>query len=130
MAKHSPGFVQVEQDVRATWPRDLDGKTNDFQLVAVMARRKPDLAAHLVALDTRRLIGLAKSCAALSVASCNRGLSDRQEKRWQKLGAQIAEIAGWYGMSSSHHGDPRGFVVRVDGPGVPKSSWGDGMGVA
>src|ERR1051325_5151148 len=88
---------------RARRTRHLAGKTNDFQLVAVMARRKPDLAAHLVALDTRRLIGLAKSCAALSVASCNRGLSDRQEKRWQKLGAQIAEIAGWYGMRSSHH---------------------------
>lgn len=130
VTRYNRGFVPAEQQVRATWPRNLEKDNEALELAAFLARRKPRLPLHLVALDARRLVMLAKSCASLSLCSCNRGLSDRQEKRWKKLGEQISQIAGWYGMTASTHGDPRGYVVRVDGPGVPKTGWGDGMGIA
>lgn len=88
------------------------------------------LNVYQVALDAGKLFGLGKQLEALSLADCNVGLTPRQEKRREKIAAQAAEIASWYGLKAECYGDPRGYVLRLTGEGVRANGWGEGFGVA
>lgn len=122
---------EAQQKIRAKYMRGGDKGLEPFQLAAIMARQgcAPSNPYH-VALDAQRIVKLARSLASLAVQHCNRGLSPRQEAREMNIAAEIKTIAAWYGLKASTSGDPRGYVVRLDGPGVPRNGWGDGFGVA
>jgi hypothetical protein len=94
------------------------------------AKRKLGFTLFQVALDAEILMRLGKRLAAYSLADCNTGLNDRQEVQRQKVVVQAKEVAGWYDLEAHCYGDPRGYVLRLDGPDVQKNGWGDGFGVA
>jgi len=125
-----PKTAQGPQELRCNY-RDHE-KSPDFnrtQLCGLMmATGKFNL--YQAALDATQLYKLAKSLAALSVANCNYGLSKRQETRGENIAKDVEMIASWYGWKATTGGDPRGYVVRLHGPGIPQNGWGDGFGVA
>ncbi len=45
--------------------------------------------------------------------SCNYGLTQRQEKRVDRLERQAQEIAEQYGRAAYHQGDPRGWSLYL-----------------
>jgi hypothetical protein len=122
------GFLTSEQERRVKY-RALENSTTPFRLAILLSRQRPNNPEHLTALDAARLMKLAKQLASLAVAHCNVGLSERQEKREENIAAEIKTIAGWYGLKASTSGDPRGYVVRLEGGLAPKSGWGDGFGI-
>lgn len=103
---------------------------NAVHLAAVMQREKPNERAFIAARDAAHIYELAKSVSALAVASCNYGLSARQETRRENIAKEINEIAARWGFTAYCFGDPRGYTVRLEGPGIEKNGWGDGFGVA
>ena len=48
--------------------------------------------------------------------ACNWGLSERQEKRADRLGEQAQEIAKKYGFNAYHQSDPRGWSLYLVSP--------------
>lgn len=120
------GFLVAEQSHRASYS---NLETTPLRLAMMLQRKRPNNPEHLTALDAARLIKLAKSKAALAVAACNYQLSPRQESRAANIGEEIRLIASWYGFTAETSGDPRGYVVRLHGPDVIKTGWGDGFGV-
>lgn len=124
--------LYTQQQTRATYRAHEDAKAhNSLQLTAQLARIRPDLSAYQAALDAAELAKLAATVAGLAVHSCNHGLSEQQEKRAEKLSAQIKTIAGFYGLTANCGGDPRGYTVKIDGPGIRSNSFGgDGFGIA
>jgi hypothetical protein len=124
------------QETRADYLREVEKRPefNAIHLAAELSRialSRPEPAnPYQVALDATKLFGLGKQLAALSVASCNYGLTDRQEKRREKLAERAQEIASWYGLKADCYGDPRGYVLRLSGPGIKANGFGDGFGVA
>lgn len=102
-----------------------------MHLATMLARRAPkQFNPYQVAVDAAMLKRAAKSIAALAVASCNYGLSQRQETRRNNLAKRCNEIAAVYDLTAHCHGDPRGFTVRLTGRDVPANGWGEGFGVA
>lgn len=113
------------------WGLEKRPEFNAIQLAAILARKAPDASPYVVALDAAKLYGLSRQIAALAVVDCNSGMTVRQERRREKMMELVATIAGWYDLSSMCSGDPRGYVVRVFGEGVPgNSGWGEGYGIA
>lgn len=122
------GFIQSEQSVRATWPRcNIENMAHPFKLAVILARARPNLEGHLVAMDSARFLKMAAQLQSLAVAHCNTGLTPRQETREKNLRAEVRQIAGWYGLTVECGGDPRGAVVRLHGPDVPRNGWGEGF---
>lgn len=122
---------EAEMNIRATY-RDHE-KAKGFervQLACLLGRIKPKESPYRIALDASELYKLASSLSALAVAHCNYGLSPRQETREENMCKRVALIASWYGLTAQCSGDPRGYVVRLDGPGIVRNGMGDGFGVA
>jgi hypothetical protein len=123
--------LDAQQKTRATYRAHEGAKAhNSLQLSAQLARIRTDLSGYQVALDVAELVKLSGTIAGLAVHGCNHGLSEQQEKRAEKLSAQIKIIAGFYGLTASCGGDPRGYTVHIDGPGIKSNGWGDGFGIA
>lgn len=124
--------TQDQMDTRARYRDAIEKRPgfNALHLAALLAQAAPKEKPYICALDAGKIFGLAKQLAALSVASCNYGLSSRQEKRQERLAREVVEIAGWYGLKATTGGDPRGYVVRLTGKNVTANGWGDGFGVA
>lgn len=99
-------------------------------LCAHLARIRPDLRAPLIAADALELHSTGKRLAALSIASCNHGLTPRQETRQTNLEKHAETIAGFYGLTAIIDDHPLGYALRVDGPGIERNGWGEGFGVA
>lgn len=127
---------QDRMDTRSRYSREVEGRPefNAVHLAALLSRIAlaidPQPNPYIVALDAGKLFGLAKQLSALSIAYCNHGLTPRQETRRENLAAKVKEIASWYGLTAETYGDPRGYVVRLTGPGIVKNGMGDGFGVA
>lgn len=118
------------QSVRAKYRSRTENKLAGFQLAAMLMQRKPAQSINVVSIDAATLVAIAKRIESLAVKSCNIGLTERDEKRWENLKAEAVAIAAGYGLTVSAHGDPRGFVVRLHGDGIWQNGWGAGFGVA
>ena|ERR1051326_3871695 len=132
LTKKQQEQFEAEQEIRLKYRDECERRPerNALHLACILGRYRPELQPHLVALDAAKLWGMGRQIAALAVAQCNYGLTDRQEKRREKLSELCKTIAGWYGLTAETFGDPRGYVVRLHGRNIPKNGWGDGFGVA
>lgn len=119
-----------KEDSEMTYDVEKFKDFNAVHLAAVLQHAKPEERAYVAARDATLIYRLARSTAALAVASCNYGLSARQETRRENIAKEISAIAAHYGLTASCYGDPRGYTVRLEGPGVVSTGWGDGFGVA
>lgn len=125
------GVVEREMKIRLRYRRLEDRSHSEvFVLCAALARIRPDLPPHLLALDARELARLGDALSGLAVQYCNHGLTDRQETRRNTLERQATEIASFYGLKVNAGGDPRGYVLKLFGKGLPDNSMGGGFGIA
>lgn len=67
----------------------------------------------LVGTDALHLQRIARSLARLDEHSCNYGLSERQEKREERLEARATEIAKRHHLKVYRQGDPRGWPLYL-----------------
>jgi hypothetical protein len=89
--------------------------------IASIGKRTPREAAH----DATELCILARALHRLNEASCNDGLTPRQEKRMQSLEDKVRTVLGRAGLLLNHfNGDPRGYAVYVDLPDGSYNSFG------
>lgn len=102
---------------------------DQFHLAALLSRVHGDDRAFIAAIDAALLTRIGRQLHSLAVADCNCGLTDRQQKRREKLSAQAKGIASWYDLRAECHGDPRGCVLKLHGPAMVANGWNDGFGV-
>src|SRR5579885_888890 len=89
--------------------------------IASIGKRTPREAAH----DATELCSSARALHRLNEASCNYGLTPRQEKRMQSLEERIRTVLTRAGLSLNHfNGDPRGYAVYIDLPDGSYNSFG------
>lgn len=120
-----------EIEFRAARRSDAIEKAADrLHLAAELARRRPDERPYVAAIDAALLQRIGRALAALAVKDCNAGVTPRDEKRRERLATEAATIASWYGLSVTCHGDPRGYAMRLHGPDLTRTGWGEGFGVA
>ncbi len=101
----------------------------EYHLAAALAQARPQERAFVAALDAAILRRVGRQCRSLAVAQCNREWTERDERRRARLKKQIETIAGWYGLTASVGGDPRGAVVRLYGD-IVGAGWSEGFPVA
>jgi hypothetical protein len=114
-----------------------DDKSHPFHIAAFLMERVTNRVttgkfnAYQVSKDAAWFLRAGKRLAAYALQDCNGPeLNDRQEATRDKLKEQIRIRAAWYDLTASCAGDPRGYVLRLDGEGVTKNGWGDGFGIA
>lgn len=120
----------ISQTVRAKYRGRTENKLGDFQLAAMLMQREPAQSINVVAIDAATLTAIGKRIAALALKSCNIGLTDRDETRWENLKTEATAIAAAYRLTVTTNGDVRGYVVRLHGDDIYRNGWGDGFGVA
>lgn len=101
-----------------------------MHLAALFAQARPQEPAFRAAIDAELLSRIGRQLNALACGECNNGSTDRSERRRERLGQKARLIASWYGLTAEYYGDPRGYVLRLIGPGLASNSMGDGFGVA
>lgn len=92
----------------------------------------PDMIPpHIATYAATLLVNRAEQLHKLAEHDCNVGLDERQEKRRDKLQAEVVEIAAAFGFDAETGGDPRGCVVKLHDPKNPRDGdgWGGGWGV-
>lgn len=82
----------------------------------------PHIAVHIATL----MVSRAEQLHKLAEHDCNVGLDERQERRRDKLRAEVIEIAKFCGFDVETSGDPRGCVVKLIDP--TGKDTGDNMG--
>ena len=83
----------------------------------VRARNAAELGAKgIVPGDALRLQAISRSLHRLAEASCNYGLTERQDKREDRLVEEATAIAHRYGLLAYHQGDPRGWNLYMVHP--------------
>lgn len=70
---------------------------------------------------------IARALHRLDEASCNYGLSARQETRISNLEKQAAEIAAAFGGAAYHQGDPRGAALYFLPAGIDEGHYTNGI---
>ena len=81
--------------------------------IVASGKRSPFDAAH----DAAEFCSLARSLHRLYEAACNSGLTERQEKRAQKLEQKVRSVVERAGLTLNHfNADPRGYPVYVNLP--------------
>jgi|SRR5437868_14712293 len=89
--------------------------------IASIGKRTPREAAH----DAAELCKSANSLNRLNEIACNCGLSERQERRKQKLQERIKTVLERAGLILNHfENDPRGYAVYIDLPDGSYNSFG------
>lgn len=109
---------------------DIDRQANQYELPAILALRRPQEPIHFAAVDAALLAKIGRRLSAIAVADCNYGNTPRREREYERLTQNAKMIAAWYGLTAESGGDPRGFVLRLFGDGIPRNSLGDGYGIA
>lgn len=130
MKKPTEKILNEQMAIRAEY-RDHE-KAKGFEglyLAAMLGRIRPDLKSYQVALDAAQIVTLTKRMANYALQHCNYGLTERQEKIQKSTSKKIETVASFYGLKAHCYGDPRGYVVRLEGEGIEKNGWGDGFGV-
>lgn len=113
----------------------LEKLAASMHLAAVLARFQPRMASSqttpwVVALDAARIVQIGRAFTRLGVEGCNIGLTERDTKRRYSLEQEANDIAARYGLAAEASGDPRGYVLRLHGPGLPRNNMGEGFEVA
>jgi hypothetical protein len=122
---------EATQTIRTKYRSRVENKLEPFQLAAMLAQRAPaGTTINVVAIDAATIANIAKQIAALALKSCNYGMNERDEKRWERLKGELVPIAKGYGLTVTTNGDVRGYVVRLHGDDIYRNGWGDGFGVA
>lgn len=122
---------EATQTVRAKYRTRTQNKIEPFQLAAMLMQRAPGgTTINVAAIDAATISTIAHQIAGLALKSCNYGLTDRDEKRWERLKGELAAVAAGYGLTVTTNGDVRGYVVRLHGDDIYRNGWGDGFGVA
>lgn len=95
------------------------------------------LTAHLTARlgvplwrDAIEIHKLARHLTRYAEKDCNVGLNDSDKRTVDRLEKRIAELLQACGLKANFSGDPRGYVVKVQG--LPGNTWGgdsEGFGV-
>ena len=67
----------------------------------------------ITASDATTLQRISHRLRQLDEASCNWGLTERQEKREERLEKQAQDIADKYNRFAYHQGDPRGWSLYL-----------------
>ena len=89
--------------------------------IASIGKRTPREAVH----DAAELCKSANSLNRLNEIACNCGLSERQERRKQKLQERIKTVLERAGLILNHfENDPRGYAVYIDLPDGSYNSFG------
>jgi hypothetical protein len=89
--------------------------------IATVGKRTPHEAAN----DATELCQLADSLNRLNEIACNCGLSERQERRKQKLQEGVKTVLDRTGLILNHfESDPRGYAVYLDLPDGFYNSFG------
>lgn len=70
---------------------------------------------------------IAKSLHKLDENACNYGLTERQEKRVERLEKRGKEIAKEFGLKFYHQGDPRGASVYLIDKTMDGSNYSSGV---
>lgn len=115
-------------------------------LVAILSRHTADPKGphHKVTFVLVELIGrlerATNAYARLAAVECDRSLTDREQRRAERLGVTLGELAKSLGVGLRlTTGDPRGFVVKllIPNPNHPGqnyyNTWGgseEGWGIA
>lgn len=128
LATQEPTTEEMEFRAKFRNP-DLENRASELHLAVMLYARRP-VREYLAACDAAILQKIGRALATLAVKECNTGLSEADERRREKLAAQAATVAGWYGLTVTAHGDPRGYVLRLHGEGVVANGWGEWFGVA
>jgi hypothetical protein len=111
--------------------RAIESKITPAHLAATLARRCPEFNEYQIGLDVGLLLRIGKQLASLALADCNYGMSPRQKTRRENLAKQAATIAAWYGLTADAYGDPRGYVLKLQGDDLTSNCFGgQGFGVA
>jgi len=80
--------------------------------------------------DAMRLQQIARSLHKLDEASCNYGLTPRQEKRHANLEKEAQQIAQGYGFNAFHQSDPRGWSLYLLTPDIdPQADYTRGIAI-
>lgn len=122
--------TDTSQTVRAKYRARTENKLGTFQLAAMLMQREPAQSVNVVSIDAATLTEIGKRIAALALKSCNVGLTERDETRWENLKAEAVAIAAAYRLTVTTNGDVRGYVMRLHGDDIYRNGWGDGFGVA
>jgi hypothetical protein len=78
----------------------------------------------------KRLQKIAVALHNLDVASCNYGLSERQEKREEKLEKEVEVLAQTLGLHAYHQSDPRGWpLYLVEDLTNVANTYDEGLGI-
>lgn len=93
-------------------------------------KRKLKFNTYRVSNDSAEMMTLGKRLASYALAQCNTGLNDAQERAREKTAEKAKTLAKAYDLTAHCYGDPRGYVLRLDGEGVERNGMGDGFGVA
>jgi hypothetical protein len=122
---------EQERKLRASLrSKDIERLADEYQLTAILTLRRPQEPTYFAAVDAALLTKIGRRLSAIAIADCNYGNTPRREREYEKLTERAKTIAAWYGLTAESGGDPRGYVLRIVGDGIPRNSMGDGYGIA
>jgi hypothetical protein len=87
-------------------------------------------SAYAVVADATAIHAHARKLSRFAETECNREVTDKELKRAAHSEQVILKILKEYGLSALFSGDPRGYVVKIQG--LPGNTWGgdsEGFGV-
>lgn len=98
--------------------------SNETQFVTALCGALPEERPHVVAVLADELMRLSRAHGRIQVNRCNRELTDREEKRDDRIEAKITELLTPYGIKPDFGGDPRGYTVKLHLPTKRYNTWG------
>jgi len=77
----------------------------------------------------RRLMPIAKRISSIDLRECNHGITDRLEKKRNKLIAEAEEITEQVGLKIYHQGDPRGCSLYIIDDTMDSTTYNRGIAI-
>lgn len=100
--------------------------------IATFAAHLTTAAGRPAGKEAAELIRLAATHQRLRVESCNRELTEREEKRLENTRKKITDISAACNCEARCGGDPRGYTVKLVMPHGAYNTWGgeeEGYGI-
>ncbi len=91
------------------------------QLGALLARIAPKSSPHVIGMAASLMLTAAKQCGRAAIRECNVG-DDEHTDRWRRMAkakmVKAFDLLGWPPGECTYtmRGDPRGYVVKLNGP--------------
>jgi hypothetical protein len=103
---------------------------NVCELTAHLMTRGQDLTPSVVARDALQIHKRARTLQRLAEVDCYRELAKTEIRIRERNERQIIKWVTSYGLTAKFGGDPRGYVVKIQGlPGNTWSGDSEGFGV-